>query len=135
MPLISRVSDLIVSSSWDLFLSRRSVFQEEQAFFIDFLSRSSFLSFHEQPLLFLRCCSSFTGSYLASFLLSIEIQVMNYFYKNLAVLTTKWENHRTDTIFEDVLIAKLAIFLVSLKTVGKPLVSQPSVRYALRVHW
>lgn len=50
---------------------------------------------------------------MASFMLSVEIQVMNYFYKNLAVLTTKWENHRTDTIFEDVLIAKLAIFLAS----------------------
>ncbi|CAM9404304.1 unnamed protein product [Ectocarpus sp. 13 AM-2016] len=50
------------------------------------------------------------GSYLASFLLSLEIQVMNFLYKKVAVWTTKRENHRTDTIFEDMLIAKLAVF-------------------------
>lgn len=50
------------------------------------------------------------GSYLASFMLSLEIQVMNFFYRKVAVWTTERENHRTDTVFEDTLIAKLAIF-------------------------
>lgn len=50
------------------------------------------------------------GSYLASFLLSLEIQVMNFFYRKVAVWTTQRENHRTDTVFEDMLIAKLAVF-------------------------
>ncbi|CAM9478748.1 unnamed protein product, partial [Ascophyllum nodosum] len=51
------------------------------------------------------------GSYLGSFLLSLEIQIMNFFYKKVAIWTTSRENHRTDTVFEDVLIAKLAVFL------------------------
>ncbi|CAN0394026.1 unnamed protein product, partial [Hapterophycus canaliculatus] len=51
-----------------------------------------------------------TGSYVASFLLSLEIQAMNFIYKNVAIWTTHRENHRTDTVFEDVLIAKLAVF-------------------------
>ncbi|CAM9486276.1 unnamed protein product [Ascophyllum nodosum] len=50
------------------------------------------------------------GSYLASFLLSLEIQAMNFLSKKVAVWTNERENHRTDTVFEDVLIAKLAIF-------------------------
>eukprot|EP00904_Undaria_pinnatifida_P001081 jgi/Undpi1/10974/HiC_scaffold_30.g13275.m1 len=50
------------------------------------------------------------GSYLASFLLSLEIQIMNFFYRKVAVWTTERENHRTDTVFEDTLIAKLAVF-------------------------
>lgn len=53
-----------------------------------------------------------TGSYMASFLLSLEIQLMNFIYKKVAVWTTQRENHRTDTVFEDVLIAKLAVFQV-----------------------
>lgn len=52
------------------------------------------------------------GSYLGSFLLSLEIQIMNFVYKKIAVWTTERENHRTDTIFEDTLIAKLAVFQV-----------------------
>ncbi|CAN0389111.1 unnamed protein product, partial [Laminaria digitata] len=50
------------------------------------------------------------GSYLASFMLSLEIQIMNFFYRKVAVWTTERENHRTDTVFEDTLIAKLAVF-------------------------
>ncbi|CAN0416237.1 unnamed protein product [Pylaiella littoralis] len=50
------------------------------------------------------------GSYVSSFLLSMEIQIMNFVYKKVAIWTTERENHRTDTVFEDMLIAKLAIF-------------------------
>lgn len=50
---------------------------------------------------------------MASFLLSLEIQVMNFLYKNVAIWTTERENHRTDTVFEDMLIAKLSVFQVS----------------------
>ena len=52
------------------------------------------------------------GSYVASFMLSLEIQIMNFFYRKVAVWTTERENHRTDTVFEDTLIAKLAVFQV-----------------------
>lgn len=49
---------------------------------------------------------------MCSFLLSVEIQIMNFVYRKVAVWTTERENHRTDTRFEDVLIVKLAVFQV-----------------------
>ncbi|CAM9522050.1 unnamed protein product, partial [Discosporangium mesarthrocarpum] len=50
------------------------------------------------------------GTYIGSFLLSVEIQLMNLVYKKIAVFLTEWENHRTDTQFEDNLISKLFLF-------------------------
>ncbi|CAM9478818.1 unnamed protein product [Ascophyllum nodosum] len=53
---------------------------------------------------------SYYGSYLTSILLSGEIWILETVYRRVAVRTTEAENHRTDTVFEDVLIAKLAVF-------------------------
>ena len=45
---------------------------------------------------------------------------MNFFYRKVAVWTTERENHRTDTVFEDTLIAKLAVFQVGLLALDVP---------------
>lgn len=47
---------------------------------------------------------------IASILNSIQIQVMNALYSRLALYLTKKENHRTDTQYQDALIAKLFAF-------------------------
>lgn len=47
---------------------------------------------------------------VASILNSIQIQVFNIIYGLLSVKMTEYENHRTDTSFEDMLIAKTFLF-------------------------
>src|SRR5690606_17396314 len=47
---------------------------------------------------------------VASLANALQIQVMNYVYGEIAVYLTKQENHRTDTQYEDSLIAKLFAF-------------------------
>jgi hypothetical protein len=51
-----------------------------------------------------------TGQTFASILNAIQIQLLNYYYNKLAVWLTNRENHRSDTEFEDSLIAKLFCF-------------------------
>ena len=58
------------------------------------------------------------GSYLTSILLSGEIWILETVYRRVAVRTTEAENHRTDTVFEDVLIAKLAVFQASSQQIS-----------------
>lgn len=50
------------------------------------------------------------GSIVASILNAIQIQIMNVVYSTLALALNNWENHRTDTSFEDNLIAKTFMF-------------------------
>jgi len=53
------------------------------------------------------------GSSIASIANAIQIQVMNWIYSEVAVWLTNRENHRTDTQYEDSLIAKLFAFQVT----------------------
>src|SRR5690554_3240474 len=50
------------------------------------------------------------GSVIASVLNAVQIQVMNFAYGVVADALTDRENHRTDTQYEDSLIAKLFLF-------------------------
>lgn len=50
------------------------------------------------------------GATLAALVNATQIQIMNLVYGTLAKYMTKWENHRTDTEFEDALIAKTFVF-------------------------
>ena len=50
------------------------------------------------------------GSTFASVLNAVQIQVLNIIYEKVAVSLTRNENYRTDTAFEDALIAKLFSF-------------------------
>ncbi|OQS02860.1 hypothetical protein THRCLA_04808 [Thraustotheca clavata] len=50
------------------------------------------------------------GSPIASTLNAIQIQVMNGLYMSIAVKLNNYENHRTDTEYEDNLIAKAFLF-------------------------
>jgi hypothetical protein len=47
---------------------------------------------------------------IASLLNAVQIQVMNYVYGSLAVVLNSYENHRTETIYEDALISKTFVF-------------------------
>lgn len=47
---------------------------------------------------------------IASLLNAVQIQVMNYVYGSVAVYLNEYENHRTETIYEDALIGKTFIF-------------------------
>lgn len=49
---------------------------------------------------------------VASLANSIQIQVFNFLYSKLADYLTERENHRTDTEFEDSMIAKTFLFQV-----------------------
>lgn len=49
---------------------------------------------------------------VASLANSLQIQVFNFFYSQLADYLTERENHRTDTEFEDSMIAKTFLFQV-----------------------
>ncbi|CAM9682989.1 unnamed protein product, partial [Phaeothamnion confervicola] len=51
-----------------------------------------------------------TGSYIGSILNSIQILILNWIYKHVAIYLTNKENHRSDTDYEDSLIAKLFLF-------------------------
>ena len=50
------------------------------------------------------------GSIFASILNSIQITVFNIIYSDVAIQLTDYENHRTDTKYEDSLIAKTFLF-------------------------
>lgn len=50
------------------------------------------------------------GSPLSSVANAVQIQVLNYFYSELAIWLTNRENHRTNTEYEDALIVKLFAF-------------------------
>lgn len=47
---------------------------------------------------------------VASLLNAVQIQVMNVVYGSLAVRLNEYENHRTETIYEDALIGKTFVF-------------------------
>lgn len=50
------------------------------------------------------------STYLASFLNAIGIQVMNFIYGRVAYKLNSWENHKTDTDYENGIIAKTFLF-------------------------
>ena len=50
------------------------------------------------------------ASTIASLLNAVQIQVMNYIYGRLSVVLNEYENHRTETIYEDALIGKTFMF-------------------------
>jgi anoctamin-10/anoctamin-7 len=50
------------------------------------------------------------GPYFAQGLNSVSIMVMNSVYGSIAIGLTSWENHRTDTAYEDMLTAKVFCF-------------------------
>ena len=50
------------------------------------------------------------ASVVASIVNAIEITILNFIYGKVAVKLTKRENHRTDTEYEDSLIAKTFVF-------------------------
>lgn len=51
-----------------------------------------------------------TGGIIVSIANAVQIQVLNMAYGNIALLLNAYENHRTDTEYEDALIAKTFIF-------------------------
>ena len=50
------------------------------------------------------------SSVIASVLLALQIQILNGFFSDVAIRLTNKENHRTDTEYEDSLIAKTFMF-------------------------
>lgn len=50
------------------------------------------------------------GGIIGSILLAIQVQVLNYYYGDLALKLNDYENHRTDTQYEDSLIVKTFLF-------------------------
>jgi anoctamin-10/anoctamin-7 len=50
------------------------------------------------------------GGIVGSILLAVQIQVLNYYYGELALKLNDYENHRTDTEYEDSLIVKTFLF-------------------------
>jgi hypothetical protein len=59
--------------------------------------------------------SPYAGT-LASVLNSLQITVLNAWYSRLAIALNQWENHRTDTQYQDALTAKLFAFQVRANT-------------------
>lgn len=51
-----------------------------------------------------------TGSIIAGIVNAVQIQVLNAIYGSVAIALNDYENHRTDTQYEDALIAKTFIF-------------------------
>jgi hypothetical protein len=51
-----------------------------------------------------------TGGIITALINAIQIQVLNAVYNNIAVALTDYENHRTNTEYEDSLIGKTFIF-------------------------
>eukprot|EP00002_Diphylleia_rotans_P002752 TRINITY_DN1177_c0_g1_i1.p1 TRINITY_DN1177_c0_g1~~TRINITY_DN1177_c0_g1_i1.p1 ORF type:complete len:696 (+),score=177.06 TRINITY_DN1177_c0_g1_i1:52-2139(+) len=52
----------------------------------------------------------FWGGQLSGIINAIAIIILNLVYRNIAVSITDWENHRTDTEYEDNLVAKTFMF-------------------------
>lgn len=51
-----------------------------------------------------------TGSIITALLNAVQIQILNAIYNFIAIRLTDYENHRTNTEYEDSLIAKTFIF-------------------------
>ena len=51
-----------------------------------------------------------TGGIIVSLVNAVQIQVLNLIYGSIAIALTDYENHRTETEYEDSLIAKTFIF-------------------------
>lgn len=51
-----------------------------------------------------------TGGIIVSIVNAVQIQVMNMIYGSIAIALNNFENHRTDTEYEDALISKTFIF-------------------------
>jgi len=68
-----------------------------------------------------------TGETIASIANAVAIMVLNGIYSQTAVTLNNWENHRTETMYEDALIAK--IFLFQLINSYAALVSTAFVKY------
>ena len=54
--------------------------------------------------------SNLPASTIASALNTIQITIFNVIYSDVSVYLTKYENHRTDTAYEDALISKVFVF-------------------------
>lgn len=54
--------------------------------------------------------SETNGTYLALVINAVAIQVMGLLYKSVAKALNDWENHKTDTAYEDALITKTFLF-------------------------
>eukprot|EP00937_MAST-01D_sp_MAST-1D-sp2_P003828 g3828.t1 len=50
------------------------------------------------------------GAQITGVLNGVQIQIMNVVYRTIAIKLNKWENHRTDTEYENNLIAKTFLF-------------------------
>jgi hypothetical protein len=51
----------------------------------------------------------FSGT-VASLMNAVQIQIMNFVYQKVSVFLNDYENYRTETLYEDALIAKTFIF-------------------------
>jgi len=54
--------------------------------------------------------STYLGTLLISIILGLAINILNVLYNGTAQKLNEWENHRTDTEFEDKLISKIFLF-------------------------
>ncbi len=54
--------------------------------------------------------SVFIGANIISVIMGMMINILNMVYSEIAFKLNAWENHRTDTIFEDKLITKIFLF-------------------------
>ena len=50
------------------------------------------------------------GGYIASIINALQIQIMNLVYMTMARKLNDWENHKTDTGYENSLITKVSLF-------------------------
>lgn len=53
---------------------------------------------------------SYLGDTIVGIFSAITISILNVLFGNMALILNRWENHRTDTIFEDQLINKVFLF-------------------------
>lgn len=70
----------------------------------------SFIFFIEISIKNNRVAGSQAGPVIGSMMLALQIQVLNYIYKGVATKLNDYENHRTDTQYEDSLIIKTFLF-------------------------
>ena len=54
--------------------------------------------------------NTYTGTTLISVIMGLTINILNLLYNGTAQRLNEWENHRTDTEFEDRLISKIFLF-------------------------
>jgi len=53
---------------------------------------------------------TYLGTTLVSIMMGLAINILNILYNGTALAMNEWENHRTDTEFEDKLISKIFLF-------------------------